>query len=183
MYPLELDLAVRAAIHGTQTGFLTGLAFALTFIGSAAVLTGLVSLTAGILLYIGPGLAGRTLIIAMVGEAVLQNGLKALFARPRPISFFGTDPGGYSFPSGHALSAFCFCGSLALLARWWPVASLVRPAVAVAGTVITLGIGWSRLYLGVHYLSDIVAGYVIGAAWLAFLAAIGQFRSPSALRP
>ena len=183
MYPLELDLAARTAIHGTQTDILTGLAFALTFIGSAAVLTGLVVLAAGILLYAGRKFAARTLIVAMTGEAMLQNGLKALFTRPRPTSFFGTDPGGYSFPSGHALSAFCFCGALALLARWWPVASPGRLAVAVAGAVMTLGIGWSRLYLGVHYLSDVVGGYVIGAAWLAFLAATGQFRSPARLPP
>lgn len=183
MYPLQLDLAARAAIHGTQSDFLTGVAFALAFIGSAAVLTGLVALAAGLLLYAGRRLAARTLVIAMAGEAMLQNGLKALFARPRPTSFFGTDPGGYSFPSGHALSVFCLCGALALLARWWPMAPLGRVAFAAAGAVVTLGIGWSRLYLGVHYLSDVVGGYVIGAAWLALLAAAGQFRSPAGVPP
>ncbi len=108
-----------------------------------------------------------TLALAILGGTALEELLKAAFHRPRPrfpdpIDIFQ----GYSFPSGHALVAALFFGVLAAFAAeslpGW------RRAAAVAGAVLAaLLVGFSRMYLGAHYLSDVLGGFAAGAAWLA----------------
>jgi undecaprenyl-diphosphatase len=83
-----------------------------------------------------------------------------------------TDVHSPSFPSGHAMSAMVVYGSVAyLVGRLEPGPHLRLTTWAVA-TVVILGIGTSRMYLGVHYPSDVVGGFLAGLAWLAFLIAI-----------
>jgi undecaprenyl-diphosphatase len=105
---------------------------------------------------------------ALIGGALLTRLLKQLFHRPRPF-FAGSviGDGSRSFPSGHAMESLIAYGMLVYLA--WLLVS-VRPAraavmVGVAGLVAA--VGFSRLYLGVHYLTDVLGGYAAGAAWLA----------------
>ncbi|MEO6055540.1 MAG: phosphatase PAP2 family protein, partial [Gemmatimonadales bacterium] len=74
-------------------------------------------------------------------------------------------PGSYSFPSGHALFAFCFftTGAALLAPRLpWPA---LRRLVWIAAAALVLAIGFSRIYLGVHYPSDVLAGYTVGLMW------------------
>jgi len=93
--------------------------------------------------------------------------LKVSFARARPIPFFDTLlPDSYSFPSGHALYAACFYGVLA-----WLVAARIRDRslkilIWVLAVMIALLIGLSRIYLGVHYPSDVIAGYAAAIVWV-----------------
>lgn len=108
-------------------------------------------------------------IAALVGGEVLNFLLKAVFARPRPTF---SDPLAtalyYSFPSGHAMMSLITYGLLgyflynALPLRWQ------RVAVVVGLIVLILLIGFSRIYLGVHYLSDVLAGFAVGGLWLSF---------------
>lgn len=102
------------------------------------------------------------IVVVMVGEAALNAGVKYLVDRDRPVF---ADPvahaSGQSFPSGHALGAFVTFGLLVLLVpRRWKVAA------AVVGGLAVLLVSYSRLALGVHYLSDVVAGWLLGAALL-----------------
>jgi len=108
------------------------------------------------------------LLVSLVGEAILNLGLKNLFERSRPDLFRVVEEAGYGFPSGHAMVSLCFYGMLAFLIarhiqswRWRLV--VITLAVALAGTI-----GVSRVYLGVHYPTDVVAGYFAGSTWLAF---------------
>lgn len=176
MYPTRLDLMIRGAVHNTQSDSLTSIAYALSFLGSAPVLAVLFVIAIGVLLRAKRRVAIQTLLIVMAGEIVLQNGLKVLIARPRPEPFFPVTVDTYSFPSGHALSALCFFGTLALLARGFLQSPGWRTAVLAASATLIMGIGWSRIYLGVHYPSDVIGGFVIGVAWIGFLAAINWFR-------
>lgn len=171
----NLDLLIRNAVHHSQSAVLTQLAFALSFIGDTPFMSVMFLLLAGILLRLGRGVAARTLAVVMAGDVVLQNGLKLLFARPRPEPFFGPLPGDYSFPSGHAMSAICFFGTLVLLTAGRATLA-VRLGLLAAVAALIAGIGWSRIYLGVHYPSDVVGGFGIGAAWIGLLVAIGQLR-------
>jgi undecaprenyl-diphosphatase len=104
--------------------------------------------------------------------------MKLGFRRERP---FFPDPlateSTFSFPSGHSLVSLAVYGSVALLlAR--RVRSPGRRALLFAGTaLLVLAIGFSRLYLGVHFLSDVLAGYAAGAAWLALLYAALELRN------
>ncbi len=108
--------------------------------------------------------------LALVGAQVLSNAMKLVFRRERP---FFSDPLAsertYSFPSGHALVSLAVYGSIALvLAKRLPT-HRQRVALISGAAVLVLAIGVSRLYLGVHFLSDVLAGYAAGAAWLGLL--------------
>ena len=109
-----------------------------------------------------------TWVIAAGGSVMLILLLKALFARPRP---YVEQPllleTYYSFPSGHAMEAVVLYGTLAYFAvlalrTWW-----ARAAVIFGTSLLILLIGFSRIYLGVHYLSDVVAGFAAGGVWLS----------------
>ena len=107
-------------------------------------------------------------LIAFIGGGALDWALKTLFHRARPAfpdAFVHVL--GYSFPSGHAMGSLIGFGMLAYVI----VRMLHRPAIdrsiAVSATVLVLAIGFSRLYLGAHYLSDVVAGFAAGIVWLA----------------
>ena len=109
-------------------------------------------------------------LFAFVGAQVLSSGMKAGFKRDRP---FFPDPlateSSFSFPSGHALISLAVYGSIALvIARRLP-STRQRVVLLGATGVLVLLIGFSRLYLGVHFLSDVLAGYAAGLAWLALL--------------
>lgn len=108
------------------------------------------------------------LAVCLAGGAFLNFVLKHLFERSRPDLFRVTEAAGYSFPSGHAMVSLCFYGMLAfLIARniksWYG-----RLGVISVASLLIAAIGVSRIYLGVHYPTDVVAGYAAGSMWLAF---------------
>jgi membrane-associated phospholipid phosphatase len=115
---------------------------------------------------------------AFLGAQVLSSGMKLGFRRERP---FFPDPlateSTFSFPSGHALVSLAVYGSIALV-----LARRLRKRgdriLLFAATGLLVGaIGFSRIYLGVHFLSDVLAGFAAGAAWLALLYVALELRS------
>lgn len=101
-----------------------------------------------------------------LGGAVLANGLKLIFNKPRPQLWpqLITETT-FSYPSGHALGSMVFYGFLAyLLARLYPQGAVIIYGLA---TLVISAIGCSRLYLGVHWPTDIIGGYGIGFLWLS----------------
>jgi undecaprenyl-diphosphatase len=106
-------------------------------------------------------------LLCLAGEAILNLGLKNLFERSRPELFQVVAEAGYSFPSGHAMMSICLYGMVAFLITrhirsWiWRLGGIIF-AVALVATI-----GVSRVYLGVHYPTDVVAGFFAGGAWLA----------------
>lgn len=108
------------------------------------------------------------LMLSFGGGLALNVLLKVFFERSRPELAHVVEAAGYSFPSGHAMVSLCFYGMLAfLLMRRTP--SLVARILVAALSVLLIGaIGLSRVYLGVHYPTDVAAGYAAGATWLAF---------------
>jgi membrane-associated phospholipid phosphatase len=110
----------------------------------------------------------KGLLICLLGGVVLNELLKHLFERARPDAFRVVEAAGYSFPSGHAMVSLCFYGMIAfLIARNIPLWRW-RLVVMVSAALFILSIGISRIYLGVHYPSDVLAGYTAGTMWLAF---------------
>lgn len=173
------DSAIRAALHRHASTTLTQLALLLSFVGSAWIWIPATVLAIGILWFDARGKAALALLASMAGAVVLDNGLKLLFHRARPLGFFAADPRTYSFPSGHALFAACFYGALAAVFAASIRKPVWRTAIWAAALLMILGIGLSRMYLGVHYPSDVLAGYLTGAAWVASLYAAGLFHSPT----
>jgi undecaprenyl-diphosphatase len=108
-------------------------------------------------------------VAAFAGAAVLTVILKNIIQRPRPFEattyLYGTS---FSFPSGHALGSLVGYGMLAyVIASTWVETVRGRVLLGIGTAVLVLAIGISRLYLGVHYFSDVVAGYAAGILWLS----------------
>jgi len=106
--------------------------------------------------------------ICLAGGTILSFLLKTLFHRTRPESFFVVSATGFSFPSGHALASICFYGMAAFLIMRSIASWRWRLAFAALAVIISVAVGVSRIYLGVHYPSDVIAGYAAGSMWLAF---------------
>ncbi len=105
------------------------------------------------------------LVAAVAGSEILNLALKLAFHRERPSEAWSAAAAGYAFPSGHAMSSLVFYGALAALAwhsRW-------RWTVCAGSALLVVVVGTSRLALGVHYPSDVIAGWCAGAAWLSAL--------------
>ena len=106
--------------------------------------------------------------VAVVGGMILNNILKALFHRPRPLSEAAlTTVYGWSFPSGHAMNSTIFYGMLVYLIVRGIHSRPLRLAAIAASMSIVFIIGLSRIYLQVHYLSDVIAGLAGGLFWLS----------------
>jgi len=162
------DAAVRDAVHAWATPSLTCIMLCATQLGSAPFLLFVGALAIWRLAAAGRKHAAVLVGVAALGGEALDQILKLCFHRPRPEAFFGlTDPPTYSFPSGHALTATCFYGVLAAL-----LAGRLRRVAAKAGVwalaaALVALIGLSRVYMGVHYPSDVLAGYAAAVIWLA----------------
>ncbi|GGG58283.1 phosphatase PAP2 family protein [Paenibacillus radicis (ex Gao et al. 2016)] len=107
------------------------------------------------------------LIGVIVGSALLNVVLKAIFHRARPTLHRLADATGYSFPSGHSMAAFALYGVLCFLLWKHARTALTRTLLIVGGIVMIAAIGISRIYLGVHYPSDVIGGYLASGTWLA----------------
>ncbi|MGH3381927.1 MAG: phosphatase PAP2 family protein [Actinoallomurus sp.] len=172
-----LDRHVRTFVLGHRTPWLNALLEAWTWLGSTLVLVP-VLLAASAYLVRKPRdrhgwYAVASLWIAFGGAMVLYQTFKVIFGRARPpVSQMLTHAGGYAYPSGHATQAITIWGLLAVLAaadsRW---RARRVPIFVAAGIVVAL-VGVSRVYLGVHWLTDVIAGYALGATWLALLLAL-----------
>lgn len=108
------------------------------------------------------------LAICLAGGAVLSYLLKILFHRARPELFRVVQETGFSFPSGHALATMCFYGMVAFLIMRSINSWRGRLTVITLALIMSVAVGISRIYLGVHYPTDVAAGYAAGSMWLAF---------------
>jgi undecaprenyl-diphosphatase len=120
------------------------------------------------------------LLVVVAGCAVINLGLKDIFLRSRPdyLHAFIKDVG-YSFPSGHAMISVAFYGGAAYLLIRRLHDWKAKVCLGMGVLVIAFLIGMSRLYLGVHYLTDVIAGWAIATSWLAlciFAAELARFR-------
>ena len=159
----NLDAVTRAGINRWASPNLTALAEGASFIGSVAVLFSLTALVAAGLWLGGRPRAALVLLLVMCTAAIVNNVIKLAFARARPEAFFGAVPDSYSFASGHALFSACFFSVVAGLIEAKLSSAWQRAVVWVLAFGIVAGVGLSRVYLGVHYLTDVIAGFALAA--------------------
>jgi undecaprenyl-diphosphatase len=153
-----------------RTETLVSAARTITWAGSAWVLVPLA--IASCVWFARAGSArGAVAIAASLGGAMLIADLvKQLTQRPRPTVEHLQAVTGSSFPSGHATQASAFWLALALALPAVGVPRRLARAACAAALVIALAVAWSRVYLGVHYPSDVVAGLLLGGGWAVFVA-------------
>ena len=161
---VSFDRAANQTVHDHAAEPVTGWVFVLTALGSTFVLIGVALAAALGLALRGRWRAAIALIVAYAITDATVAIVKLIVSRPRPDASL-TEAGGFSFPSGHSAMSMVVYGCLAFaLAR--AVRGFPRVAFALAGAALVVAIGLSRIYLGVHYPSDVVAGWTTGAAIL-----------------
>jgi len=167
------DAAVMRWIGSHQNPVLQSAMLEITALGTGTVVAMIVFI-AGLFLWLNQHKhSAILLIVATLGGMVLDNVLKIGFDRPRPQIFkWGTYAVSSSFPSGHAMSSVIVYGTVAYLAARLQRNLASRVATMVLAAFIIVLICCSRLYLGVHFPSDVLAGVVIGLAWAGFCMAV-----------
>ena len=175
-----IDRAVLVFLRGEGAGpvgprWFEELARDLTALGGVGVLGLLVAAAAGFLWLAGRRPTALFVVAATAGGALATHLLKLAFDRPRPdILEHGAHVTSASFPSGHAmLSAVVYLTLAALVARLLPAARLKLYVIGVAAGLSLLA-GLTRVYLGVHWPSDVLAGWAAGAAWALGCWAVAQ---------
>src|SRR5918996_5417352 len=166
------DKAALLWIHSTFPSWLEGPMRIVTALGYYWFVLAL--LVAVVILFYRRGwkLSAMLLLVSTAGSAVLTTVLKGVFQRARPELFdSGYHASFYSFPSGHATVAVGFYGMLTLVLAY-RLRGTARWTLAVSGILVVLLIGFSRLYLGVHYPTDVVAGYLATLLWLVCVGAV-----------
>ena len=166
----QFDDVTRAAVHQFASPVLTQTMRGISFIGSTLFLT-----TATIAMF--AWLMKRKwqreawlLGITMLGAAILNTTLKLTFKRPRPVPFFNLlAPESFSFPSGHSLASFCFFGALATILTTRITNERINFFTWMIAAIMVLLIGLSRIYLGVHYTTDVIAGFAAAFIWIAVI--------------
>ena len=166
----RFDEVTRAAVHSLASPALTTFAHFLSFIGSALFLT---IATAGVIVFFALrkwGREARLFALTMIGASLLNITLKLAFKRARPVPFFDLSaPESYSFPSGHSLASCCFFAGLAAILSGRVKSRRARMLIWIAATVMFVLIGLSRIYLGVHYTTDVIAGFSAALVWIVMV--------------
>jgi len=175
------DDAVIRAVQGMENESLTSVMKFFTFIGSSLMAVILSVLAFFFLMVVLKHRSELIMFLVAVGGSEVWNLLlKHIIQRARPNTHRLIEITGYSFPSGHSMAAFSLYGAFAFLV-WRHIPFLAgRIAMMAAGIALTLMIGISRIYLGVHYPSDVLGGYLASAAWLMTSIALFEkyWRSP-----
>lgn len=169
----KLDIALVREINGVTAGWLTGI---VALVSDLAGTQTLLWLTAAAVIALGALRHWRgaaALAIAVATTQLTVTVAKALMTRPRPADEIAvSDSAGWSFPSAHSASAVALYVMLALITTTlWRRKLQPTIAFAIAGAIV-VAVGLSRLYLGVHYPTDVLAGWLIGgiivvASWTA----------------
>jgi undecaprenyl-diphosphatase len=163
------DNAVLQWIAQYRTPTLDAVMLEITFLGTGVVVLMIVAISGMFLWLTKHKYSALLLLISTAGGLLLNNLLKAGFGRPRPhLVEWGTQAMTWSFPSGHAMSASVVYGTVAYLAARLQQRHAHRVATLICAAILIVLIGFSRLYLGVHYPSDVFAGVIIGLAWAGF---------------
>lgn len=153
--------------------FATPIAKFITNFGGAIFLIGLTVL---LIILIKNKKIGLSIFANLVVITGLNQLLKRILQRPRPTEFRIVEETGYSFPSGHSMVSMAFYGYLIYLIYKYVKNKYIKWSLIVLLSCLIVGIGTSRIYLGVHYTSDVLGGFLISASYLViYISAVNKF--------
>ena len=163
---LRLDvMAYDLFVERLRSDALTPVVQAVTTLASVVVL----AVLAAVIAALAPGKApGWCVSVNLACVVALNALLKAIVQRPRPEGFRLVAESGYSFPSGHSMVATAFFGLLIWMIWRYHKRDAMRVVWCAFFGLVIVAVGLSRIYLGVHYASDVLAGFCVSLAWLAF---------------
>jgi undecaprenyl-diphosphatase len=169
----RVDRAVWSAARGVRSDGATTFFLVFTLLGTGMGLGILAVLIAAVLVLRGHPRWAGFLVVTSIGGGLLNHGLKLVFERHRPdMDDALWRSHSYAFPSGHAMGSFVVFGALVYLVMRASASARVRSAAVALALMLTGTISLSRIYLGVHWFSDIVAGLSAGLVWLATTTAV-----------
>ncbi|MDP4104533.1 MAG: phosphatase PAP2 family protein [Bacillota bacterium] len=164
----QFDSTIIAFIQGLESPGLTSIMKFFTFIGSG---TQVVIIALLVIFFLFKVLHHRRELILFIwvvlGTTILNEILKTIFHRARPTIHRIVDANGFSFPSGHSMAAFSLYGVIAFLLWRHLSTSLGRGMIIIFSIFMIIMIGVSRIYLGVHYPSDVLGGFLASGCMLA----------------
>ena len=162
---VRLDDAVAGwlQVHGTEWG--ETVFYIISYVGSPVLAAVFVAVSILFLVKRDWRRLGA-LAIAVGGGGLLNVALKSGYHRARPVYASEFHPHGWSFPSGHAMDSLIAYGMLAYFLAEQTSNPRLRRLIGVVTAALVLSIGFARIYLGVHFLSDVVGGFAAGALWL-----------------
>jgi len=166
---VDFDLTIINWTQGWENDTLTSIMKVITYLGSSKGTIILLLLVALVLfVFLGHRKELILLILSVGGVAILNEGLKMLYRRDRPDLHRIIEETGFSFPSGHSMASFTLYTMITYL-LWRHIRSRRgRTVLIILASFMILMIGMSRVYLGVHFPSDLIGGYLISSCWVAF---------------
>lgn len=162
---------IQVPFDDQMTEFVTQL----TFLGSVTWIVAVISVTSLFLVLLNRRPYAVYLILTSSCGGVINWGLKYIFQRERPDIAPLLSVSGYSFPSGHSMGSVILYGSLAIICMRLIQNKWITGLIWFMAFLVSFMIGLSRIYLGVHFPSDVVAGFVAGAAWLSISALVLRY--------
>ena len=179
----RFDAPLLLWLHAHSSPLFDSLMLALTWLGGVRLLAFSV-LVMGVLAWRKPRVGALFLLVSMVGTSLLNISMKVAFQRVRPNLWLSLTPEhDYGFPSGHSMLSCTFMLAMLVLVWQSDASSTLKRNVTFLGLVFVAGVGLSRLYLGVHYPSDVLAGWSLSFAWVALLQGIFARRLSRTLFP
>jgi undecaprenyl-diphosphatase len=170
---MRLDTPIRNAVHARSSPPLTAMMRGVSLCGSEVILVPLGVILVWWLVAAKRRRAAVVFAAAGLGAEALDQIMKLLFYRPRPEPFFGlASPITHSFPSGPAMVSCCFFGVLAMILAAREPSRARRISIFAAAAILVALMGFSRVYLGFHYPTDVLAGYAAAVVWLAVVRAV-----------
>lgn len=158
-------MAYELLVERLRSDALTPIMQGVTSLASVVVL----AVTAAVIAALAPGKApGWCVSVNLACVVALNVLLKAIVQRPRPEGFRLVAESGYSFPSGHSMVAMAFFGLLIWMVWRYHRHDAMRAVWCAFFGIVIVAVGLSRIYLGVHYASDVLAGFCVSLAWLVF---------------
>ena len=154
------DAAVQRWMLAREVPWLDRVFIVITNAGSVVALCALAGVGAAYLWYRRKRRVAATVLLAPVVAVAVFTAVKQAYARPRPVGLGGIVPSSYSFPSGHATAATAVCLTLAYV--YWREGFVRRPAALWFAILVPLLVGISRVYLNVHWATDVLGGWSAG---------------------
>jgi undecaprenyl-diphosphatase len=170
-----LDKWANPFLHGLGSVQIDALMNTLTTIGSSLVIVPLFIAAVAFLVWQRRYGAAVFLGLATGGALALETTMKIIFERPRPRLAWARVLPDYSFPSGHTMNSVVFYVAIAVVV-WSILGRRIGLVAFTVAIVLALGVGVSRIYLGYHYLTDVVGGLMAGTAWLLVVGAAFRAR-------
>ncbi|HEX4189174.1 MAG TPA: phosphatase PAP2 family protein [Solirubrobacteraceae bacterium] len=166
----SIDLEAVRDVAGERSAGLTAAARVVTWAGSALLLIPLAVVCCVVLIRAGLRAEAFAVAVSLAGAMLISDLVKLLVSRPRPPVAHLQAVSGSSFPSGHATQASAFWFSLVLALHGTRMTPQFTRVASVLALALVLAVAFSRVYLGVHYPADVIAGILLGTGWAAFVA-------------